>query len=39
MEFIVFILNNFFKIDFEKATRIMFNVHKNGIGEGENYNL
>ncbi|WP_208541025.1 ATP-dependent Clp protease adapter ClpS [Bartonella capreoli] len=33
MDFVVFILESFFKKSFEEATRIMLNVHQNGIGE------
>ncbi len=37
MDFVVFILKNFFKKSFEEATRIMLNVHHNGIGECGTY--
>lgn len=33
MDFVVFILENFFKKNFEEATRIMLNIHHNGVGE------
>ncbi|EJF81703.1 ATP-dependent Clp protease adapter protein ClpS [Candidatus Bartonella washoeensis] len=33
MDFVVFVLKNFFKKSFEEATRIMLNVHWNGVGE------
>ncbi|UTO29347.1 ATP-dependent Clp protease adapter ClpS [Bartonella harrusi] len=33
MDFVVFVLKNFFKKSFEEATSIMLHVHKNGIGE------
>ncbi len=32
MEFVVHILEHFFALDHEKATRIMLNVHHNGKG-------
>ncbi|WP_375643552.1 MULTISPECIES: ATP-dependent Clp protease adapter ClpS [unclassified Bartonella] len=37
MDFVVFVLKNFFKKSFEEATRIMLNVHHNGIGECGTY--
>ncbi|WP_208436091.1 ATP-dependent Clp protease adapter ClpS [Bartonella phoceensis] len=37
MDFVVFILKNFFKKNFEEATRIMLNVHENGVGECGTY--
>lgn len=37
MDFVVFVLKNFFKKNFEEATRIMLNVHHNGIGECGTY--
>ncbi|ABM44508.1 ATP-dependent Clp protease adapter protein ClpS [Bartonella bacilliformis str. Heidi Mejia] len=37
MDFVVFILKNFFKKNFEEATRIMLNIHHNGIGECGTY--
>ncbi len=33
MDFVVFVLKNFFKKSFEEATHIMLNVHHNGVGE------
>ncbi|WP_019218496.1 ATP-dependent Clp protease adapter ClpS [Bartonella florencae] len=33
MDFVIFILKNFFNKNFEEATRIMLNVHHNGVGE------
>ncbi|QUG72613.1 ATP-dependent Clp protease adapter ClpS [Bartonella quintana] len=33
MDFVVFVLKNFFKKSFEEATHIMLNVHQNGVGE------
>ncbi len=33
MDFVIFILKNFFNKNFEKAMRIMLNVHHNGVGE------
>ncbi|WP_273760365.1 ATP-dependent Clp protease adapter ClpS [Bartonella sp. ML70XJBT.G] len=38
MDFVVFILENFFQKKFEEATRIMLNVHQNGVGECGIYN-
>lgn len=38
MDFVVFILENFFQKNFEEATRIMLNVHQNGVGECGIYN-
>ncbi|GAA5099277.1 ATP-dependent Clp protease adapter ClpS [Bartonella acomydis] len=38
MDFVVFILKNFFNKNFEEATRIMLNVHHNGVGECGTYN-
>ncbi|WP_345118793.1 ATP-dependent Clp protease adapter ClpS [Bartonella pachyuromydis] len=37
MDFVVFILENFFKKNFEEATHIMLNVHQNGAGECGTY--
>ncbi len=37
MDFVVFILKNFFKKSFEEATQIMLEVHYNGIGECGTY--
>lgn len=37
MDFVVFILRKFFKKKFEEATRIMLNVHQNGVGECGTY--
>ncbi|WP_409361830.1 ATP-dependent Clp protease adapter ClpS [Bartonella heixiaziensis] len=37
MDFVVFVLKNFFKKSFEEATCIMLNVHQNGIGECGTY--
>ncbi|KEG20081.1 ATP-dependent Clp protease adapter protein ClpS [Bartonella bacilliformis Ver097] len=37
MDFVVFILKNFFKKNFEEATRIMLNIHHSGIGECGTY--
>ncbi|WP_345116527.1 ATP-dependent Clp protease adapter ClpS [Bartonella jaculi] len=37
MDFVVFVLKNFFKKNFEEATRIMLNVHRNGIDECGTY--
>ncbi|WP_208440627.1 ATP-dependent Clp protease adapter ClpS [Bartonella raoultii] len=37
MDFVVFILEFFFKKSFEEATHIMLNVHHNGIGECGTY--
>lgn len=33
MDFVVFVLQHFFKKSFEEATRIMLNVHQIGVGE------
>jgi len=33
MEFVIHILERFFQKDREAATRIMLNVHNNGVGE------
>ncbi|WP_273756105.1 ATP-dependent Clp protease adapter ClpS [Bartonella sp. MM73XJBT] len=33
MNFVVFILEFFFQKNFKEATRIMLNVHQNGVGE------
>lgn len=32
MEFVVLVLESFFKMDREKATQIMLNVHTRGVG-------
>ncbi len=32
MEFVVLVLESFFKLDREKATQIMLNVHTRGVG-------
>lgn len=32
MEFVVLVLESFFKMDHEKATQIMLNVHTRGVG-------
>ena len=32
MEFVVYILENFFRMDREQATRVMLNVHTHGKG-------
>lgn len=32
MEFVVYILENFFRMDKEKATRVMLHVHTQGVG-------
>ncbi|VEJ45049.1 ATP-dependent Clp protease adapter ClpS [Bartonella vinsonii] len=37
MDFVVFVLKNFFKKSFEEATRIMLHVHQNGVGECGTY--
>ncbi|WP_317994036.1 ATP-dependent Clp protease adapter ClpS [Bartonella gliris] len=37
MDFVVFVLKNFFKKSFEEATHIMLNVHQNGVGECGTY--
>ncbi|WP_455479843.1 ATP-dependent Clp protease adaptor ClpS [Bartonella sp. B23] len=37
MDFVVFVLKNFFKKNFEEAIRIMLNVHCNGVGECGTY--
>ncbi|WP_455475561.1 ATP-dependent Clp protease adapter ClpS [Bartonella sp. B17] len=37
MDFVVFILKKFFKKNFEEATRIMLDIHQNGIGECGTY--
>ncbi|WP_026088256.1 ATP-dependent Clp protease adapter ClpS [Bartonella rattaustraliani] len=37
MDFVVFILKKFFQKKFEEATRIMLNVHQNGVGECGTY--
>ncbi|AGF75511.1 ATP-dependent Clp protease adapter ClpS [Bartonella vinsonii] len=37
MDFVVFVLKNFFKKSFEEATRIMLHIHQNGIGECGTY--
>ncbi|MHC5306930.1 ATP-dependent Clp protease adapter ClpS [Bartonella sp. LJL80] len=33
MEFVIFVLEKFFRKNREDATRIMLNVHQNGVGE------
>ncbi|WP_035000379.1 ATP-dependent Clp protease adapter ClpS [Bartonella tamiae] len=33
MEFVIFVLEKFFKKNREDATRIMLNVHQSGVGE------
>lgn len=37
MDFVIFVLKNFFKKNFTEAMRIMLNVHHNGIGECGTY--
>ncbi len=37
MDFVVFILKKFFKKSLKEATRIMLNVHQNGVGECGTY--
>ncbi|EJF87570.1 ATP-dependent Clp protease adapter protein ClpS [Bartonella vinsonii subsp. arupensis OK-94-513] len=37
MDFVVFVLKNFFKKSFEEATRIMLHIHQNGVGECGTY--
>lgn len=32
MEFVVFVLQQFFRMDIEEATRVMLQVHQKGIG-------
>ena len=32
MEFVVHVLQNFFKMDMEEATRVMLHVHQRGVG-------
>jgi ATP-dependent Clp protease adaptor protein ClpS len=32
MEFVVHVLQNFFKMDLEQATRVMLHVHQKGVG-------
>ncbi len=37
MDFVVFVLKSFFKKNLEEATRIMLNVHQDGVGECGTY--
>ncbi|WP_455466676.1 ATP-dependent Clp protease adapter ClpS [Bartonella sp. B39] len=37
MDFVVFVLKSFFKKNFEEATRIMLNIHHNGVGKCGTY--